>query len=315
MFFSYPKFVGFERRYMEFLNYNDWQDTADTIHLLLQMAGKVKLARCEKRPEWSHVRLYLTLDGLSTGIVAGNHSPFTIHFNFRKGRIEFRNSLGHAEEILLQDGRSVSAYYKQFRAALERTGASTEINVHPQEFYDPIDFNKDEKHHAYNQRAVSMWLDNLLFAQKALYRFFAPFRGKVAFPAYYFGTMDLTGIAFSGEPENWGRKGKVMPYAFDERFYECGFWPGDPVYSQAAFFALPYPFIRDLQGHEGMLRPDKTIFKSVKQEFFLTLEDALSYPDPEKAVVEFCCSGFEIVQKLTPWHDFDWITRPLDYPQ
>ena len=27
---------------MDFLNYTDWQDTADTLHMLLQMSGKVK---------------------------------------------------------------------------------------------------------------------------------------------------------------------------------------------------------------------------------------------------------------------------------
>lgn len=299
---------------MEFLNYTDWRDTADTVHLLLQMAGKVKVAHCDQRPEWSHIRLFLTLDGLSTGIVPCRPSPFVIHFNFRKDKIEFRSYAGKAVKIPLQDGRSVQAYYRQFTTALEQIGAPTPIQVHPQEFYDPVDLDKDEKHHSYNKRAVMLWLDNLHFAYRALCCFFAPFRGKTAFPAYYFGTMDLTGIVFSGEPEIWGRKGKVMPYAFDERFYECGFWPGDPAYPQAAFFALPYPFIRDLQGNEGMLRPDKTIFRSVKQEFFLTLEDAISYPDSEKAVVDFCRSGFDIVQKLTPWQNFDSITRPLDYP-
>lgn len=36
-----------------FLNYPDWQDTADTIHLFLQLAGKVKVKRCTTRPEWA----------------------------------------------------------------------------------------------------------------------------------------------------------------------------------------------------------------------------------------------------------------------
>ena len=54
---------------MDFLNYTDWQDTADTLHMLLQMSGKVKLLYRAKRPEWAHIRQYLTLDGISTGIV------------------------------------------------------------------------------------------------------------------------------------------------------------------------------------------------------------------------------------------------------
>ena len=261
---------------MEFQNYTDWRDTADTVHLLLQMAGKVKVVRCDKRPEWSHIRLYLTLDGLSTGIVPCNDSPFVIHFNFRKNKIEFRSYDGKATEILLQDGKSIQAYYKQFMAALEQIGAPTPIDVRPQEFYDPIDFDKDEKHHSYCKSAVMIWLDNLFFAYRSLSRFLAPFRGKTAFPAYYFGTMDLTCIVFSGEARDFGRKGKVMPYAFDERFYECGFWPGDPVFPEAAFFSMPYPFIPDIQGNDHLIFPDKAFFKPAKQEFFLTLKDAFA---------------------------------------
>lgn len=110
---------------MKFQNYTDWQDTADTVHLLLQMAGKVKVVRCDKRPEWSHIRLYLTLDGLSTGIVPCNESPFVIHFNFREDKIEFRSYIGKTAEILLQDGKSIRTYYEQFTVALKQIGAPT----------------------------------------------------------------------------------------------------------------------------------------------------------------------------------------------
>ena len=40
-----------------YLDYPEWQDTADTVHLFLQMAGKVKVERSPKRPQWALVRL------------------------------------------------------------------------------------------------------------------------------------------------------------------------------------------------------------------------------------------------------------------
>ena len=55
------------------------------------------------------------------------------------------------------------------------------------------------------------------FADRALNRFLAPFRGKVTCPAYYFGTMDLSCLVYSGEAAPWGREDKVMQYAFDEK--------------------------------------------------------------------------------------------------
>ena len=300
---------------MDFLNYTDWQDTADTLHMLLQMSGKVKLLYRAKRPEWAHIRQYLTLDGISTGIVPEAPVPFEINFDFREDQVVFRNYNGKTEKVALEDGKSVGDYYRQFMAALKQIDVPARIDVKSQEFYDPVDLDKDGKHRSYQKKAVLLWLDNMLFADRALNRFLAPFRGKVTCPAYYFGTMDLSCLVYSGEAAPWGREDKVMQYAFDEKCYECGFWPGDPNFPKPAFYGMPYPFVRDLQGNDKFLRPDKAFFKPEKQEFFFTLEDALNYPNPEKMVIDFCRPGFDLVQELSRWKNIDWITRPLDYPE
>ena len=139
----------------KFLNYTDWQGTADTLHMYLQMLGKVKLMRCHQRPEWAHVRLYLTVEGVSTGIIPGDNSPFEIQANFMKHLVVFRNGNGKVVTFTLQDGLSVMEFYKQFMKGLEEIGSPTAINVRAQEFYDPIDFDKDTKHHHYDKEAVA----------------------------------------------------------------------------------------------------------------------------------------------------------------
>ena len=300
---------------MDFLNYTDWQATADTLHMLLQMSGKVKLAHCEKRPEWAHIRQYLTLDGISTGIISCDPSPFEIRFNFRTNQVEFRNYNGKSDLVKLEDGKSIGAYYRQFLSALKEIGGPTEICVRPQEFYNPVDFDQDESHHSYNQKQALLWLDNMTFAYKALNVFLSPFRGKTTCPAYYFGTMDLSGLVFSGEPAPLGKNGTVMQYAFDERCYECGFWPGDPNFPEPAFYGMPYPFLKELQGNEKFLRPDKAFYIPEKMEFFFKLKDILNYPNPERMVIDFCRSGFDLIQEINRWKNLDWITRPLEYPE
>ena len=297
----------------KFLNYTEWQNTADLVHLLLQMVGKVKLERCHKRPEWAHVRLYMTLDGLSSGIIPCSTSPFEIFVNLRKHQIEIHNEEGKSRTLPLEDGTSIAVYYHQFMDALEQIGAATEINIKPQEFYDPIPFDQDRKHHHYDKAAVELWLQNLLFAYGAMRQFLSGFRGKVDGPAYYFGTMDLTCIVYSGESAPFGMNKSISDHAFDERYFECGFWPGDVNYGKPAFYGLPYPFIEDIQGHDDMLHPDKAFFLPAKKEFFLNLEDVFSYSDPANAVVQFCNSGLTIFNKLSPWKNYDWITTPLSY--
>lgn len=298
----------------KFLNYPDWQKTADTLHMYLQIAGKVKLQRSERRPEWAHARMYLTVDGLTTGILSGDIYPFEIFFNLRKHQVEVYSSERKYIAIPLRDGLSVSRFYEQITLALKYIGSPTHINVRPQEFYDPVEFDLDEKHHSYDAKAVTLFLDNLQFAYCALMKFMAPFRGKVNNPAYYFGTMDLSCLVYSGEPLPFSHpEAKISAPAFDERYCEFGFWPGDFRTDQPTFYVLPYPFIFDLEGYEAMLRPEKALFVPEKKEFFLTLGEALSYGNPIEAIVEFLQSSFDIVQKIKRWEHLDWIIQPLSY--
>lgn len=299
---------------LQFLNYPEWQETADTLHLFLQMAGKVKVMRSVPRPEWAHVRLYLTTEGLSTGLIPADRIFFTILFDFHSHQVEFCTSEGEKTAIRMKNGLSVAAFYEEFYTALRRLGVPTAIDPRPQEFYEPINFDRDEKHRTYDKEAVALWHNNLLFASRALMKYVSAFRGKVDYPAYYFGTMDLTCVVYSGEPAPYQKRGPVMPYAFDERFVECGFWPGDAHFLQPAFYVMPYPFLAGLDGYEKDLQPEKAFFKPEKKEFFLTLEDALSYSDPVATVAGFCRKSFDIVQQIHPWKQLEWITKPLEYP-
>ncbi len=297
----------------KFLNYTQWQNAADTLHMLLQITGKIKLERCYKQPEWSHIRQYLTIDGITTGIMPGDESPFEILVNLRKHYIRLRNATGKEIRIPLENEVSISEYYKQISQALKHIGSPTRIFVRPQEFYDSIDFDKDEKHASYDKYAVNLFLDNLHFAYLALKEFMSPFRGKVTYPAYYFGTMDLSGIIYSGESEPFETTDKISLHAFDERSCEFGFWPGDPIFHKPSFYVMPYPFISSIDHYGNILRPDQAVFKPEKKEFFLTLEDVFRHDQPTEAVIEFFKSSFTILQQLKKWNNFDWITHPLSY--
>lgn len=298
---------------MEFLNYSQWKETADTLHMLLQITGKIKMGCCHKRPEWAHVRQYLTIEGLTSGILPGGESPYEINISLRNHYLELCNAKGNRVRMPLRDGTTIAEYYVQIMAALEHIGSPTTINVRPQEFWETIDFDKDTKHHSYDEEAAELFLENMLFAHHAMSEFIAPFRGKVNHPAYYFGTMDLSGIVYSGEPKPFHNNSAISSHAFDERYCEVGFWPGDIYSDKPSFYVLPYPFISDIKGNGNMIRPDKATFSPEKKEFFLTLEDALSYSDPNATVVDFLKSGFEVLQRVERWKGIMWIGEPLTY--
>ncbi|UWX97804.1 DUF5996 family protein [Arthrobacter zhaoxinii] len=296
-----------------FLTYPDWQATADTLHLYLQVAGKVKLERSYPEPEWGHVRMPLTVQGIGTGIIPGPAANFEIYFNLRQHHVDVQNSNYIRTRLELSDGLSVADFYRQLMGALDFIGAPTTINTEPQEFYDPVPFDADTKHATYDKHAVELFLDNLHFAHRSLGQFFGPVRGKVFAPSYWFGTMDLSGTIFSGQPEPYPGSGVIAVNCFDERFCEFGFWPGDPSSTEPAFYVMPYPFLSNIGSYGTMLAPQKAEFLTRSSEFILTLKDAFSYDDPQRAVVDFCRTSFDILQRMDPWGDIEWITQPLTY--
>ncbi|WP_181990576.1 hypothetical protein [Odoribacter splanchnicus] len=55
-------------------------------------------------------------------------------------------------------------------AALKQIDVPARIDVKSQDFYDPVDLDKDGKHRSYQKEAVLLWLDNMLFADRVLNR-------------------------------------------------------------------------------------------------------------------------------------------------
>src|ERR1700730_4694492 len=48
------------------LPYSTWKDTLETLHMNVQIVGKVRLALSPFEPQWAEVPLYLTARGLTT---------------------------------------------------------------------------------------------------------------------------------------------------------------------------------------------------------------------------------------------------------
>ena len=51
------------------LPYEEWKDSRDTLHMQLQVIGKVRLALSPLEPQWANVPLYLTGRGLWTSTI------------------------------------------------------------------------------------------------------------------------------------------------------------------------------------------------------------------------------------------------------
>jgi hypothetical protein len=290
--------------------YSEWHDTAETVHLLLQMMGKVKLSRMEAQPEWNHVLLALTPRGFTTGLIPNGDDAFAIELDVYSASIKVESITGETSEFTLRGGTAISEYFGEFGNILKEVMCETEIYPGPQEMAVTTLFNDDHTPREYDREAAIDFFRMCVFAYEEIYKFISPFRGKRILPSFFWGTFDMTGVVFGGEEAPWTGNGIIEAGAFDENMMEFGFWPGDDGVDEPTFYILTYPFPTvDYTG--AGVKPDKAIFGKTKAEFFLTLRDALSYDDPSAALQEFFSSGYEIFSKGQDWDACDWIEKPL----
>ena len=127
------------------LPYAEWPDTLDTLHMVLQILGKVRVALSPKEPEWAHITLYVTVRGLTTGPVPSNVGLFDVEADLLHHEVVVRTADGEAERVPLR-ARPVAEFWTDFDAALRKLGVDVELSTTPQEVTDPIPFPDDTPH-------------------------------------------------------------------------------------------------------------------------------------------------------------------------
>ena len=91
-----------EERWPE-LGWENWKDTAETLHMFTQMVGKTRLALTPRQNHWWNVPLYLTARGLTTSAMPlPSGLLLDIEFDFVIHELVFRLSSGRTERLALR---------------------------------------------------------------------------------------------------------------------------------------------------------------------------------------------------------------------
>src|SRR6185369_12714571 len=135
------------------LAYADWADTAQTLHMWTQVVGKVRMALTPAVNHWWHVPLYVGARGLTTSPMPVDDRTVEIAFDFIAHRLEIACSDGALEHLPLEP-MSVAAFHRKVMAALDRLGVRPVIWTVPCEVENPIPFEHDEVHAAYDPKAA-----------------------------------------------------------------------------------------------------------------------------------------------------------------
>jgi hypothetical protein len=222
-----------------------WQDTRDTLHLLTQIAGKVRLASTPVINHWWNVSLYVTARGFTTSLMPHRDGGgFQIDFDFIAGEIVITTTAGGARSISLSS-KPVAEYYAELMLALSDLGVPTEIWPVPVEIEGVIPFPEDHVHVTFDlAQARGFWLA-LVQAERVFTEFRAGFIGKDSPVHLFWGALDLAVTRFSGRtapPHPGGAPNcgpEVMLEAYSHEVSSAGYWPGGGP--EGIFYSYCYP--------------------------------------------------------------------------
>jgi len=263
------------------LPYADWADTFDTVHLIVQILGKVRLALSPKEPEWAHITLYVSTRGLTTGPVPSAAGLLEVEADFVEHQVVITTSAGDATTVALRD-RPIAGFWTEFVAALRAVGVGTELSTMPQEVADPIAFPVDTTHHAYDAEAAQRFWRVLTLIEPVFGEYRARFQGRVSRVQFFWGSADLTVTRFAGDEQ-----------------ISIGWWPGSASFPDPAFYAYAVP------KHDGVedapLGVPGAAWNAELGEFIVMYDEIRRAPSPAAALGAFLDAAYDACASGAGW--------------
>jgi hypothetical protein len=284
------------------LRYDQWADTAQTLHMWTQIAGKIRMELSTPVNHWWHVPLYVTSRGIGTSPIPNGTGTFEIDFDFLDHRLRASTTEGEHREFKLQP-MTVADFYGRLMAALAELGINVRIHTLPSEVADPVPFDRDTTHRSYDARAAHDFWRALVSSCRVFTRFRSDFLGKVSPVHLFWGALDLAVTRFSGRPapKHPGAPGlplHVAQEAYSHEVCSAGFWPGGGGF-EAAYYSYVYP---EPPGYAGArVQPAEAFYSQDLREFLLPYEAVRNSASPDETLMQFLQSTYDVAADLAQW--------------
>ncbi len=285
---------------------DSWRETCATLHMWTQIVGKVRLRLTPLVNHWWNVPLYVNARGLTTSNIPDGERSFELRFDFVAHRLVLECCDGLVKELPLRP-MAVADFYRDFMEMLRSAGVEVSIWHMPVEIPNPIPFDEDRVHAAYDAERVETFWRILLSVDAVFHKFRSGFIGKASPVHFFWGSFDLAVSRFSGRraPQRPGAD-LITREAYSHEVSSVGFWPGSGDMSSPAFYSYAAP---EPQGFkQAMARPDAARYDAGLGEFLLLYDDVRKAESPSAALLEFCQSTYDAAADLGKW-DRDSLER------
>jgi hypothetical protein len=246
-----------------------------------------------------NIAFRLTARGFETQPMKAQGHVFTAAFDLVGHELVFTCSDGRRAAIALQP-RTVAEFYAEVMKTLRGIGIDVHIWTMPVEFLDPIRFEEDTKHRAYDAKWANAFWRAIASMQPVFDEFRCGFVGKCSPLHFFWGSFDLALTRFSG------RRAPVKPGAdfvtresYSHEVISHGFWPGGGAVTEAAFYAYAAPAPEGFA--EARVEPAAAYYSKDLGEFLLPYEAVRTAAMPEAALMSFLESTYLSGAECARW--------------
>lgn len=286
------------------LPFEAWSETCATLHMWIQIVGKIRLTQSPWVNHGWHVTLYVTATGLTTSPVRCGDRTFQIDFDFVKHRLSLHSSDGGSAGLALGP-QSVATFYARLMQQMAALELQVKIHPKPNEVIDAVRFDRDETHCSYDFEYANRFWRVLVQADRVFKEFRARFIGKCSPVHFFWGGPDLAVTRFSGRtaPEHPGGIPNLPDWitreAYSHEVSSCGFWPGGGATPYAAFYSYAYPEPAGFPA--ARVEPDAAFYSPDLREFILPYDAVRLSESPDSTLLEFLQTTYEAAADLAKW--------------
>jgi hypothetical protein len=288
------------------LEYSQWRETKDTLHMWTQIVGKVRMKLTPLVNHWWNVPLYVSGRGLTTSAIPYGRRWFDMELDFLDHVLRIRCDGGDARTVKLEP-RSVADFYAETMSALRALDIDVHIWRMPVEVPDPIPFDEDRTHESYDADAAQRFWRVLALSDAVFTKFRSRFIGKCSPVHFFWGSFDLAVTRFSGRATPKPDADVITREAYSHEVSSVGWWPGDARLEQASYYSYAAPEPAGFR--TAPVRPPETYYHETLGGFYLPYEAVRTAQNPEQTLLEYCQTTYEAAADRGAW-DRNALERP-----
>lgn len=277
----------------------EWEPTRATLHMWMQIVGKISLRLKPHVNHWWETALHFNAHGLTTNAMPYENRFIEIAFDFVRHQLVIKTSRGDERRLPLIT-QSVADFHRDLMLELKAIDVVVPIWKMPVEIPDPIPFDQDEVHRSYDRKPVERMWRILSTIEPILNEFRGEFVGKSSPVHFFWGSFDVCATRFSGRraPEREGAD-SITREAYSHEVISAGWWPGGGPVQGPAFYAYAAP---QPEGFDrARVLPEKAFYSKDLNEYVLMYDDVRTSDDPRQALLDFLRTTYGAGASLARW--------------